>query len=207
MKIFAVTVALIVHALPLYASTEHLDSSELRSRIASSGRLFSLEAKYGDGSEGPSSELDLSGGLGQSMDSASHDWVSNREETFSLHFDSGWVRFELGEVSLGFALENYPENLYFECIAEADRSALTIIDLRLDDIHLGASCWTLGPAGRSILWIDVEGLADGFELTGTVNFAWIGDSLGPEALSFTLGATSGGGVVEERSWSQIKRLY
>jgi hypothetical protein len=207
MKILLLLLAIIGHILPLRAATEHIDSSLLRSRIASSGRLFSIEAKYGDGTEGLDPELSLVGTAGKSRDFASHDWVSNREETFTLSYSNGRIQFELGEVALGFGLENGPGNLYFECIAEESRSALTIIELYLDGVQLGVSCWTFGPGGRSILWIEDVEFAEGFEMTGTINFAWIGSSPDPNSLAFSLGATSGGGALEERSWSELKKLY
>ena len=205
-KILAAFVAVAILATPLFATTESISRSELSSRIASGGGLFDLLAMIGDGLEGSTSELTLSGGLGQSLTSSNFNWQCNREEAFSLNYSRGLLTFILGDVRLEAELSSGPQALYIHAIAEPEKSGLTVIDLRIDGEHLGNSCWTLGPWGEKILWIDTSGLSSGFELTGTANFAWIGDFPGAQDLSFTLGGTAGG-VSEDKSWSQVKQLY
>jgi len=204
--IFRIFFALGLFASPLRASTGRIGPPELQSRLAAGGCIFLLEGRLGDGAAGEIPELRLSDSLGQTSDSASRDWISNREESFSLAFADGRLRFRLGSSALERELNSPPGALFLSCLAEADKSAATLLDLRLDGKPLGDSCWTLGPASRSILWIDTDGLSDGFELTGTADFAWIGGRPGPEALSFEIGA-SAGAAGEGRSWDQLKRLY
>jgi hypothetical protein len=205
-KILTALVALAILATPLFATTESISRAELSSRIASGGDLFDLVAMIGDGLEGSTSELTLSGGLGQSLTTSNFSWQCNREEAFSLKYSRGLLTFLLGDVRLETQLSSGPEALYIHAIAEPEKSGLTIIDLHIDGEHLGSSCWTLGPWGEKILWIDGDGLSSGFELTGTANFAWIGDFPGAQDLSFALGGIAGS-ASEDKSWSQVKQLY
>ncbi len=205
-KILAALVAVAFLATPLFATTESISRSQLASRVASAGGLFELEAVLGDGLDGTAYELTLSGGNSQSLDGDSFNWQCNREEAFSFKYANGLLTFVLGELKLETELSSGPEALYIHAIAEPEKSGLTIIDLHIDGEHLGNSCWTLGPWGEKILWIDTSGLSSGFELTGTANFAWIGDFPGAQDLSFTLGGATAG-ASEDRSWSQVKQLY
>ncbi len=205
-KILTAFVTVAILATPLLAATESINRSQLSSRIGSAGGLFDLEAMIGDGIEGSTSELTLSGGLGQSLDAVHFNWQCNREEAFSLKYSNGLLTFLLGELRLETELSYGPEALYIHVLAEPEKSGLTVIDLRIDGEHLGSSCWTLGPWGEKILWIDKAGLSDGFELSGTANFAWIGEFPGARDLSFTMGGTAGG-VSGDKSWSQVKQLY
>lgn len=205
-KNLAALVTVAILATPLLAATESISRTQLASRVAGAGGLFELEAVIGDGLEGTTSELSLSGGMGQSLANGNFDWQCNREEAFSLEYSDGFLSFILDEIRLETELSSGPEALYIHVIAEPEKSGLTVIDLRIDGEHLGNSCWALGPWGEKILWIDTAGLSDNFVLTGTANFAWIGDFPGAHDLSFTLGGVAGS-ASEDKSWSQVKQLY
>ncbi len=206
-KILAALIALAIHALPSLSLTEHIDAGELQSRIGQGGSLFELVAQVGDGAEGSRPEFELQGGIGQSLAEASHEWQSNGEEAFRLEYSHGVLKFSLGGIELLSEMDSGPVNLYVRCLAEPDKSGVTLIDLGIDGDHLGDSCWTLGPYGDEILWIDLDGLSREFALTGTANFAWIGDRPDPDDLTFVLGGTVGSSASEESSWSQVKQLY
>ncbi len=206
-KIYVALITLALHALPSSATTEHIDSGELQSRIGQGGNLFELVAQIGDGAEGSRPEFELQGGIGQSLAAAAHEWQSNREEAFRLEYSHGVLAFSLGGVALAGELESGPVNLYVRCRAVRDKTGVTLIDLSIDGDHLGDSCWTLGPYGDEILWIDLSGLSQEFRFEGTANLAWIGDRPDTDELTFILGGTVGSAANEESSWSQVKQLY
>jgi len=193
------------------ADSIHISAATLEEKLRSEGQLFQVRGCLGDGAEGLAYELAMSDTPGSLQEADGFDWVSNREESFVLNCRDGSLSFEVGDRRLAMESGRGPECLYLRCAAELVSSGVTLIDLRLNGQPLGDSCWTVGPNGEEVLWIEHHGLRDGFELTGTVNLAWIAEDPGPQSLSFALGGTLGDDVDDDqnasRSWGQLKALY
>jgi len=189
---------------PAWGDTIHLGEAQLAGMLESEGRLFEVSGRLGEEEGAP--ELELLNGSGFLQASALFQWRCNHEERFSLIYENGLLEFRIGQLVLAFEPGSGPDELYLACHAELEGSGVTLNDLELNGSRLGDSCWTVGPDSGDVLWISGPDLSSRFELSGTVNLAWIGEAPGPEDLSFVLGGTRGG-TSAVSDWGRLKRRF